>query len=546
MCHIDTKKTEYYKRAVYVKGQDGKVYRIQKGGVKKLVYKKEKTELTIMTATLSLFYGDHIKEQFIKYCKRNLRDERFKLAELASDPEFDDEKFKKQSAKILKSIDHFKYYLDIANNRSDVFDRLFKISRTRRDRVLSKFNKPIQFKTLNFRARSKVNIFLEENKNSKEHYSERGKHSCINAFLNLGGIAASYGYKTLYVPVKYAKKYHGDFDDYKKESNGGGSNYQYIVIFDENKKDIYFQISKDCEVDYPDFKEELILVGGDENIKHNMEQFSDGFSIDWPRKKIDQLVKIEIRIDEVNEKIKQLENTIAIKKRNAEPTNQKADFKNEVTEIKNLNNTLKQLKTQEKQLCTSIHDDVARSIASALKRYVSIYGVGNFAIVLANIDEMFPSGKHFKYVCADGTEYSQNKIFRLCHFGEVKDVFKRIGRKDDYRVPVCLVPSHFSSQICPDCGNIDSNNRTVQEVVHCTVCGAEFPADLKSSRFLTLVVYIKDIRESLLVLDSTGTYVPKAKLKKETIKKTYIKYGRAIVNGYKELYPHLENVPELA
>lgn len=149
---------------------------------------------------------------------------------------------------------------------------------------------------------------------------------------------------------------------------------------------------------------------------------------------------------------------------------------------------------------------------------------------------MFSSNRRLKYICADGTEYSQNKIFRLCHFGEIKDMFKRIGKHDRYRVPVCLVPSYYSSQICPLCGNIDRNNRTIQEQVCCTECGHEFPADLKSAQFLSLVVYLPNLRNTLLELDNTGAYVPKKASGKTKTKNTYIKYSRDIVEGYKKLY----------
>lgn len=366
-------------------------------------------------------------------------------------------------------------------DRPDVFERCLAVATARRKRILSRFDKPIIFSNLNFRGRSKVNVFLDENKNSKEHYEERKHHSKINAFLDLGGVAAEYGYRNLYVPVKFSKNYHGKMECYRKHSNSGGNNYQYIVLFDENKN-VRFQISKNTSVEYPELKiEDMVLIGGDENMKHNMEQFSDGYSIDWPRKKIDKLVKVELKLDEITKEQKRLENIIQMKKNTASAVKQKAGIKIEVSAIKQLNKQYNDYKLKENKLCVSIKKDIERSISAALVRFITTYGKDKVALVLENIDGMFSSNRRLKYVCADGTEYSQNKIFRLCHFGEIKDMFKRIGKHDRYRVPVCLVPSYYSSQICPICGNIDRNNRTSQERVCCTECGHEFPADLKSA-----------------------------------------------------------------
>ena len=503
LCQVDKKSFEYYKKSVTIKTCNGFEYKLPKGAVKSADFKHKKSELTILIATLSLFFGENIRQQFIDYCLRNLRKLYSQLLDIEELIDFIDDFKKKEKSKnkksnkkkedkkeekekkvskktIEKSIKHFEQYLILIIDRPDVFERCLAVATARRKRILSIFDKPIVFSNLNFRGRSKVNVFLDENKNSKEHFEERKHHSKINAFLNLGGVAAEYGYKNLYVPVKFSKNYHGEMECYRKYGENG-NNYQYIVLFDKNKN-IRFQISKNMDIEYPDFKmEDMILIGGDENMKHNMEQFSDGYSIDWPRKKIDELVKVELKLDKITEERKRLESIIQSRKNAASASKQKADIKKEVSAIKQLNKQYNDYKLKENKLCVSIKKDIERSISAALVRFITTYGKDKVALVLENIDGMFSSNRRLKYICADGTEYSQNKIFRLCHFGEIKDMFKRIGKHDRYRVPVCLVPSYYSSQICPICGNIDRNNRTIQERVCCTECGHEFPADLKSA-----------------------------------------------------------------
>ena len=350
---------EHYKKAVTIITRNGFEYKLQKGAVKNAEYIHKKTELTILIATLSLFFGENIRQQFIDYCLRELRKLYSQLLDIEELIDFIDESKKEEKNKnkksnkkkenkkeekekkvskktIEKSIKHFEQYLILIMDRPNVFERCLAIATARRKRILSKFDKPIVFSNLNFRGRSKVNVFLDENKNSKEHFEERKHHSKINAFLDLGGVAAEYGYKNLYIPVKFSKNYHGEMESYRKYGENG-NNYQYIVLFDKNNN-IRFQISKNMDIEYPDLKiEDMILIGGDENMKHNMEQFSDGYSIDWPRKKIDELVKVELKLDNIIKERNRLENIIQLKKKAASASKQKADIKTEVSAIKQLN-----------------------------------------------------------------------------------------------------------------------------------------------------------------------------------------------------------------
>ena len=74
-----------------------------------------------------------------------------------------------------------------------------------------------------------------------------------------------------------------------------------MVLFD-SKKDFVIQVTKKELVEWTNVNDDMIVIGGDENMKHNLEQFSDGTSIDWPRKEIDKLIKLELRIDKTLDK----------------------------------------------------------------------------------------------------------------------------------------------------------------------------------------------------------------------------------------------------
>ena len=193
-----------------------------------------------------------------------------------------------------------------------------------------------------------------------------------------------------------------------------------------------------------------------------------------------------------------------------------------------MKNTERQLVVQEKKIKRTINADVDRELVKALKHFMETYGV-KLHISLEYIDGKFGRCR-INYKTSDGTEYSQNKLFRLAHFGEVKNRFKRISRR--YNIPVSFVPAYYTSQICPECGHIDRDNRKTQETLVCAKCGAKYPADLKSSRIISLLPQIAVLCESLLEPDGFGAYAPKKGIKKETVKNIYTKNSYTLVSKY--------------
>lgn len=108
-----------------------------------------------------------------------------------------------------------KFYKNILDKISKFgFERLYSLACQRRDRIIKVYNeKPVEFKKLTFGGRSRKKIIVGYNKNFK---------STINAFVSLSWSNES---KTLDIPVKYAKDYHGSMKHFLKKTG----DYEYTV-----------------------------------------------------------------------------------------------------------------------------------------------------------------------------------------------------------------------------------------------------------------------------------------------------------------------------
>ena len=112
-----------------------------------------------------------------------------------------------------------------------------------------------------------------------------------------------------------------------------------------------------------------------------------------------------------------------------------------------------------------------------------------------------------------------------------------MASKEKDGIPVSFVPSYYSSQICPYCGYIEKKNRKTQEELKCVNCGRDYPADLKAARVLATYLCSAVLRNSLLIQDNTGAYVPKKRINKENTKQILEKYSRDIVETFRENFP---------
>ena len=136
---------------------------------------------------------------------------------------------------------------------------------SKREQAFARYaSKPIEFKALTFRGRSRKQKILAYNKT----YG-----SVINAFVSLSGFER----KSFDIPVKFAKDYHGNIHDYEKDS----ADYEYTIKFNERRKQVTVILAKKDDRYYPDAGDNI--VGIDVNVKHNMFTLSDGTTYDYDR-----------------------------------------------------------------------------------------------------------------------------------------------------------------------------------------------------------------------------------------------------------------------
>ena len=90
------------------------------------------------------------------------------------------------------------------------------------------------------------------------------------------------------------------------------------------------------------------------------------------------------------------------------------------------------------------------------------------------------TGFENKCFCKDEHDLNYNRRIKLLKLSSLKDEFSHIG--NNYGICTSLVHSYYTSQQCPECGNIDSENRKDQEHFECINCGFTANADLNSAK----------------------------------------------------------------
>ena len=235
----------------------------KKGDFKKVINETKKTNLSNCLTYLAR-YGNGNTVEYIKS----------KLNEV-------DENKRKYYLSILRVIEKFG------------FDRLMTLAKFKRDRIIAWYSrKPIEFKSLTFSGRSRKQEVVSYNTNY---------NSKINAFVTLSGIN---GRKSFFIPVKFNKDYHGNMKEYKKSAN----DYEYVITFNEKKKQININICKDGIRYIPEVDETSALIGIDVNIKHNLFALSDGTTYDYDRELVNKFCQESIKNDKLKEEFNKKHN----------------------------------------------------------------------------------------------------------------------------------------------------------------------------------------------------------------------------------------------
>ena len=432
--HVRYIRCEVYKR-------DTK--KAKKDDYKKTKNKRKQTPLTVCLTYLAR-YGNTDTVEYIKNRLPNETPEKQKFYE-----------------SILAEIEKFG------------FDRLFKLAMSKREQAFNRYaSKPIEFKALTFRGRSRKQKILAYNKT----YG-----SVINAFVSLSGFER----KSFDIPVKFAKDYHGSIHDYEKDS----ADYEYTIKFNERRKQVTVILTKKDDRYYPDAGNNI--VGIDVNVKHNMFTLSDGTTYDYDR----QLLK---------------DYTAAIKR---------------VDELKSTNKNYKVGKRRQWKIQT-----IAHKIVESEKQKISVMcseeqakGTNHFA--MEDLDGKF--GKSYiKDKCNDDLNF--NRIVSALCISSLKNEVEHIARK--YDIAVSTVHASYTSKMCPVCGCIEDENRPTQEQFSCIECGHEDNADINAAINIKNRVSEAVLRKKLLKQLDNGAFEPR-KLKREKVKEVLESFRRSLLKS---------------
>lgn len=372
--------------------------------------------------------------------------------------------------KFVKEIDEKKekFYATILDHIYKYgLSRLLKLAFSRRERVIKYYSEhSINFTSLTFRGRSRLTSDIVS-------YNDNF-NSIIKSFINISWNISDR--KKLTIPVKYSKDFHKDMKRYTN-----GTDTSYTLCLEENNQ-VRAILSYEDEREIPENKQNF--VGIDVNSKHNLFQCSNGDTIDYDRKLVEILSKELLKIDER----KKNDKDYVIGKRK-----------------------LHKIKHLEREL----HSKIREEISKLCKRFNS-HNINH--TIFENL-----TGFEEKCFCKDENDLNYNRRVKLLKLSSLKDEFEHIARK--YDISVSLVHSYYTSQTCPKCGCIDSENRKSQEEFECIKCGYKQNADLNASENIKQRVVSTVLRNELLKKSKfgNGTFEPK-NLKKEKIKEVLLSY----------------------
>lgn len=399
----------------------------KKGDLKNILFDRKQTDLTVCLSYLAR-YGN----------KNTLECLQRKIVELNLSTD-------------KKEIKQKQFYQNIIDKCAKFgFDRLLRLALSRRNRTIKHYSEyPIEYKTLTFSGRSRKKFIVDYNSNY---------NSEINAFVSLSGFSK----KSFDIPVKYSKDYHGRMKSYRKNSN----DYEYVIKFDEYRKQVSIIYVKDGERYVPEVKDEII--GIDVNSKHNLLSLSNGECYDFDRKLLEDFCELSLHIDELKSKDKDYQ--IGKRKQRKLDT-----LKNKITKYE---------------------ENLIASVCKHLSE------VGYHHVVMENLDNSF--GKCF---ANDENDVNYNRRIKFLGLSSIKNKFDHIGRK--YDIAVSLVHSAYTSKQCSICGCVDDDNRKTQEAFKCVECGYEANADFNAAVNIANRVSVTVLCDKLLKQIDNGSFRPK-------------------------------------
>ena len=348
------------------------------------------------------------------------------------------------------------------------FERLYNLALSKREQTFAYYaSKPIEFKSLTFRGRSRKQQILAYNKT----YG-----SIINAFVSLSGFER----KSFDIPVKFNKDYHGSMHNYEKETN----DYEYTIVFNKRKKQVSVILTKKDDRYFPDAGENV--VGIDVNVKHNMFTLSDGTTYDYDRELLEAFAEVSKHVDE----LKAADKDYKVGKRR--------QWK---------------LDTIRHKICEVEKQEIAKMCKELQEQGVT-------HIVMEDLNGKF--GKSYIKDKYNG-DLNFNRIVGALRISTLKDEVEHIARK--YGIAVSTVHASYTSKMCPICGCIEDENRPTQEEFSCIECGHKENADVNAAVNIKNRVCEAVLRDKLLKQLDNGAYEPR-KLKRERVKEVLLSFRR--------------------
>ena len=410
----------------------------KKGDLKKVITEKKQTLLTNCLTYLARYGNDNTIEYITKQLTTC------------------DSKKKDYYNNILRCINKFG------------FDRLMNLALSKRQQVIKRYSKkPIEFKSLTFRGRSRKTKILDYNSNY---------NSIIKTFISLSGFK---GRKSFDIPVKFSKDYHGNIKEYFKSNN----DYEYLIKFDEYHKNITVNICKDGERYIPQAGNEI--VGIDVNCKHNLFSLSNETTYDYDRKLVNDFCRLSIEIDKLKEN---------------------KDYKIGKRKQHKLDVLKMKMVKSEQQLISNMCKEL------------KLQGINH--IVMEDLDNGF--GKCY-VKDTDNEDINYNRKVKFLGLSSLKQQVEHISRK--YDIAVSTVHSSYTSKMCPICGCIEDENRPNQETFECIECGYSNNADFNAANNIKNRVVLTVLRDKLLKKLDNGAYEPR-KLQREKVKEVLLSFRR--------------------
>ena len=290
----------------------------------------------------------------------------------------------------------------------------------------------VEFKTLTY---TDINVLPDYNMIQKTYDMRLTNAAIILNIPNLGRFT---------LPVKYKKKYHGSIN-YRYSFNAVNIRRQYDItlVFDTIKHEIKIVLTNDIPETIPlDFKTNK-MEGVDINTRDNMFKVSDGNTIDYDRKLLNQIVKDKIKLDKIVEQRDKLG----------------CDKKYSDTMLKIQDSINKRVKYLQDFNCSLF-----------LNQY------RDYHLAFENI-QLKPHKTKGKSKENDDINY--NNIFSLLRFSSIKDTIIRMA--PNYGVEISLINPDYTSQMCNKCYHIEEANRHGDKF-KCKSCGHEDNADLNAAK----------------------------------------------------------------